>query len=161
MRKRAWGEVLRPAVAVESIPMKSHVGRPGHRWLVAALLLAGGGWLAPSTAWAGCSHYVTTAMDAQAELAALDRLDSVWALSDQSRLGEPRNESPTAPCAGLRCSRNSTPPMTVPQAVPRIDAWGYFDLSAFALQTDSSPFLFEDDRPPSSDRAERLARPPR
>ena len=161
MRNRAFGELLRPAAAPEPIQMKSHVGHPGHRWLVAALLLASGGWLAPSTSWAGCSHYVTTTMDRQAEVSHLDQLDSVWSLSDQSRQGDPLAERPAAPCSGLRCSRNSTPPLTVPQAVPRIDAWGCFSLSAFALRTDSSPSLFEDDRPPSSDRADRLARPPR
>ena len=45
--------------------------------------------------------------------------------------------------------------------LPRIDAWGCFEFSAFVLRDHSSPLPLDSDSPHPLDRADRLARPPR
>jgi hypothetical protein len=150
------------AGSTEMIRMKSQRRRrcaPG--WLVAGLALACGGWLFPPAARAGCSHYITTkAGAARAATAHLDPLITSGSLSEEPGRSSPV-EGPARPCSGFGCSRDSSPPTPVPSAVPRIDAWGFLDLSGFALQTHSSPLSLDGDSPHSLDRADRLARPPR
>ncbi len=151
------------AGSIEMIRMTSHRRRcraPG--WLVAGLVLvACGGWLFPPAARAGCSHYVATGADpARSGPAHLDPLVASGSSSEELRRSSPL-EAPAGPCSGFGCSRNSTPPMTIPPAVPRIDACGGLDLSGFASRAPSSPFPLDEASPRSLDRADRLARPPR
>jgi hypothetical protein len=133
-----------------------------HRWLIAALLLVCGGLVAPQPARAGCGHYVKTTMQrADAGSVGLHLLAASGTLPDAPRKPEVP-KPPASPCPGLRCSQDRPAPAPAPvlSAVPRIDLWGCLDLSAFTLRNPSSPFPFEDDCPPPSDRAERLSRPP-
>jgi hypothetical protein len=131
-------------------------------WLVAGLVLACGGWLSPPMARADCSHYVTTRADAaRSGVARLDPLISSGMSSREPWRGSPLGGPPARPCSGFGCSRDSKAPTTAPPAVPRIDAWGCFDLSAFALRTDSAPLPIDGASPHSLDRADRLTRPPR
>src|SRR5262249_37635949 len=131
-------------------------------WIVAGLLLASCAWLAPSSARAGCAHDIATGSEAEGSgLAHFDRLDSAGALAGDSRRLTPTEPSPTPTCPGFRCSRDVPAPLTAPRTLPRIDAWGCFQLSWAALGTHSSPFPPDDDSPRPLDRAERLARPPR
>jgi hypothetical protein len=130
-------------------------------WLVAGLVLACGGWLFPPAARAGCSHYITAKADAARSAAApLDPLITSGSPSEEPGRGSPL-QGPARPCSGFGCSPDSSPPTPVPSAAPRIDAWGYLDLSGFALQIPSSPLSPDAASPYSLDRADRLARPPR
>jgi hypothetical protein len=152
-----------PARSTETVRMKSQLRRrraPG--WLVAGLVFACVGWLSSPAAQAGCSHYVTTTADAaRAGAADLDRLVTSGPSSEGPWRISPLERSPARSCSGFGCSRDSKPPMTASPALPRIDAWGRFDLSAFVLRTHSSPLPLDSDSPRPLDRADRLARPPR
>jgi hypothetical protein len=152
-----------PAGSTEILRTTSHAQRSrAQAWLVAGFVLACAGWLSRPAAAAGCSHYVATGADAvRSGTAGLDPLVVSGALSKDRGQSSPLGGSPARPCSGFGCSRDSSLPMAAPMAVPRVDAWGCFGLSALALQTHSSPFPFDDDSPHSRDRAERLARPPR
>ena len=150
------------AGSTEMIRMRSQ-RRRGHApgWLVAGLVLACGGWLFPPAARAGCSHYITTnAAATRSASAHLDPLITSGSSSEEPGRGSPL-QGPARPCSGFGCSRDSSPPTPVPSAVPRIDAWGYLDLSGFAPHIHSSPLALDGASPYSWDRADRLARPPR
>ncbi len=143
--------------------MMSHLRRrQPHGWLAAGLLLATCGWSLTPSAQAGCSHYATTKRDAaRSQLVSIDRLFGVVTASGDEWQTLPLGDRPTRPCSGFRCSPDSSPPPGIPQAVPRIDAWGCMLLHANCLRPTSSPFLHEGDCPRSIDRVERLQRPPR
>lgn len=152
-----------PAGSTKLVQMKSLVPqrRRTHGWLVAGLLLASCGWLAPSRSWAGCSQHVTTKWDAAlSRTRDLDRLDWSGAQSPDWRRSAPIDPSPGPSCSGPRCSRNSSQPVTVPRALSRINAWCCLDLRVFVPRADSTPFPFDDDTPCPSDRVDPIARPP-
>jgi hypothetical protein len=143
--------------------MMSHLRRrQAHRWLAASVLLATCGWSWTPSTQAGCSHYATTKRDAaRSQTVSVDKLVGLVTASTDDWRTSPLDERPNRPCSGFRCSRDSSPPPGIPQAVPRIDAWGCTLLHANVLRPTSSPLPHEGDSPRSLDRVERLARPPR
>ncbi len=137
--------------------------RRARAWLVATLLLASVGWLASSSARAGCSHLVTANTDvARFRLAHLDRLLLAGAASKDATRSLPLDR-PAPPCSGFRCSGNSIPatPMSIPRGTVRSDAWNRVDFGMLAPWAGSSSFSFHDHTPCPVDRVERLTRPPR
>jgi hypothetical protein len=131
-------------------------------WFAAGLLLATCGWLLMPSTQAGCSHYATSKTNpARTQTVTLERLFSaIIAPGDEWRTS-PLGEHPAPPCSGFRCSGDSSTPLGVPRAVPRVDAWGCALLCAYSPRPASAPFLQVEDSPRSLDRVERLARPPR
>jgi hypothetical protein len=141
--------------------MKSHVTTGLARgWLLAGLLAAGLGWLSPSTSCAGCSHYVTTESEiARAGIDSLHHFGLAGAVA--SDLRGTSDDGRPAPCSGWRCSRGSSPPISVSDPAPRVVVWGCIQTGASAMTPASSPFPHDDHSSLPRDRVDRLARPPR
>lgn len=129
--------------------------------LVWVLLLVSGMGMSASVSQAGCGRSMSSKMHADGGV--------VIGFEQLRALGAPMNLSthsafprwPSSPCAGLQCSQERPFPVPTLQAGPRIDPWAGLELREFCLPTPSSPLAFEDDCLPSTDRADRLARPPR
>jgi hypothetical protein len=155
--------VLRPMGSAGLIQMKLHGGkRRAQGWLLAGLTLASCAYFLPSTSSAGCSHYVTTEADAtRFSPSYLDLFVSVGTLENASSRGLPVDKRPTSPCTGLHCSGDSSVPVSVPQAVPRIDFWACVQLGAEMLRPNSSPLPNDDHSSRPLDQVDRLTRPPR
>jgi len=92
--------------------------------------------------------------DALSNARFLDDLAPDW------RRSFPIDTSPGSPCSGPRCSRNSPQPVTVPHALPQINAWCCLDPHTVVPQADSKPFSFDDDVARPSDHVDQIARPP-
>jgi hypothetical protein len=125
--------------------------------LVAALLLVGGA----SAARASCGHYIGATPRADgAPAIGFERLHLAGALIDTARdLGPTR--TPASPCGGLGCSPDRPFPVPTPPAEPRVDLWGCLDAPPARPCAPSLPLPPDDDGPTPTDRADRLARPPR
>jgi hypothetical protein len=145
------------------VQMISHLRRGRVRGcLAAALLFAACGWFSTPPAQAGCSQHTTAkANSARSQFPALDRLFFVSTASADFWQRSPLEPFPARPCSGFRCSRDSSPPLGVPQGAPRHDSWGCVIQHAYSPLDRSSSFPFDEDCPSTLDRVERLARPPR
>ena len=144
--------------------MMSHLLRRRARgWLAAGVLLATFGWSWTPSTQAGCSHYATTKTDAaRSHTVSPGVLFSAATAPGDDWRAAPLDQPPSRPCSGFRCSGDSSsPPVGMPQAVPRIDAWGFILLQGQRPGLTSSLLREEEESPHSLDRAERVPRPPR
>jgi hypothetical protein len=140
--------------------------RPGQRArdiLIAAILLAAGGWVSTASAYAGCSHLVkTTQHAAPFETTLLDHEAPLSGASESWHLSMPQRDPIRTPCSGFRCSESiPSAPLTPPQTSPRIDAFDRFDIAILTICDPASHISCDDDPPYALFRVKRLTRPPR
>jgi len=134
----------------------------------AILLLLVQGLAAPGSAWAGCTHLVTSRSDPYKNLARLDGLfvdgsaPQVMGTSIESPLNIPAAPARQLPCSGLTCSsRDSVPGSTVATESDDSDQWGTL-ITELVPELARSPVSADGDPAPRSEIAKTsIFHPPR
>ncbi len=132
----------------------------------ALLLLAVSGFVAPRSAWAGCSHPASSQRDPFLDLYRLDAIFMAGSSSDsQDGLSRSPLESPArrSPCSGLSCSNRD--PLPISTTLPGLESSQQWAVPLGALVDLDTQSLtgrtFDEPAPTASDEETSIFHPPR